>query len=188
MGYSNEGAVDEDLAMEPDAAVLTIDAASVEPRADAMPPQLDATTSPCVTETLLATVSRSLSGSFPVPVASVAMTLRSETGTSAIGLGIERSNGYSGSAEFRSSNDAQFDLVMEPLMSGAETDVRVGVHHAKSGVGSQGGTTPSASVAGLLVTMARQRITSLSLALDGKGGTAFTFDATWEFFGCSPKS
>ena len=164
-----------------DAGAGTADAETSPP--DAEPSQL------CDVEELLASANDTLVGGFGssvVPQVSVPFAPSSLVG--GVGKGAGYSNGYSGSTDFRPSNDGEFNQAMAPLMNGSVADTVIGVLVFPTEGGAYGAANLSAPVDGLIITMARQIITSLGLVIGEDGGTDYDIQVTWELWGCRPPS
>jgi hypothetical protein len=103
-----------------------------------------------------------------------------------LGQGVGYSDDYSGTRDFRATDEAVFDQAMAPLIDGSNTNAAIGVTIFPGGGGAFRPTAYSTSVVGAEITMARQIVTSLSLMPDGNGGTDYDVTATWELWGCLP--
>ncbi len=162
------------------------DASGLPAASDAKPQPIDAMEplSACELEVLLTAASQTVTGSFiGDSVSEVSVTFAPANTIAIVGLGAGHGDGYSGTKEFRSSTDSQFDAAMAPLMDGTQPGAAIGAHIFPGGGDGLIGTPLDNPVAGRRITNARQIISSLTLAGNDQG-TDYSVTVTWELWGC----
>jgi len=179
------GCVDVGVPMD---ASMDSAADTTVPRPDATPDAADATedTRPsCASEVLLAATSEEGSSGGFSGSGLTSLVIVLSPGGGPVGIGDEDPlmSGYSGTTDFRASNDSDFDLAVAPFMDGSEGRPLIDVT-IPAVVGGGSRVNVSASLAGTIITMVRRDVISFDFT-SAAGRTDYDAVSQWEFWGCN---